>query len=151
MQYCKKAKHIDEFYLTMLKRKEDIVIQYFQLHSLVEEFNSLDRFYKKGFIDLIDNKWGEKINEINEYINKLPEIIKNSELGYYDDKLKKYFNIDNIKISQQQQTIMKNIQEVIKLQSDNAETLEYFNLPYDTKDMSDKLITLLQLAMTLQL
>ncbi len=148
MEYCKKAYKIGEFHHRMLYRKEDAVMTYFQTYDLAQEWSSVDGLYKDNSFTKVDAKWGRKIKEINAFINKLPGNGDNT-IGNLKTELSRYFKVDDIKKSGEQQRIGKLIDEIKKLEADNEKTMEFINLPYREKLTDDLLISMLQKVMVL--
>ena len=149
MEHCKKAKPISEFFLTMIPRKEKMVMEYFQTYEMIEKYNSLDKFYRKGYINLVDAKWGKKADDIKALIDAIPEKSKDDTIRHNRNSLNQYYKLDDIKPTKEQLKVIKKIEELAELQSKNEKTLDYFNLPYEADRMEDGLITILQVAMSL--
>jgi hypothetical protein len=149
MEYCKKAKPIQDFFKYMLLRKTDMVLEYFQTYQVIERYEDIDKFYKKGFINKIDEKWGEKIEVIKAIFDTIPNDYKYSQIKAYRTELSRYFKIDNIKLTKEQSKFIKLVGEVEELQNKNNKTLDFFNIPYDAEDLDEEQITILQLAMDL--
>lgn len=149
MEFCKKAKPVSEFFTTMLKRKEDKVLEYFQTHEMVRKFENISKFYREGFINKVNNKWGMKVEAIGNLINALPENMRDDSIWYEKNRLSKYFKLDDIKQTKAQMKIVKMIEEIQEIETKNEKTLGYFNIPYGADGMDAELITLLQVAMSL--
>ena len=149
MEHCKKAKPISEFFLTMIPRKEKMVMEYFQTYEMIEKYNSLDKFYRNGYINLVDAKWGKKADDVKALIDAIPAKSKDDTIRYQRNSLNQYYKLDDIKQTKDQMNVIKKIEELAELQSKNEKTLEYFNLPYEADRMENELITILQVAMSL--
>lgn len=149
MEHCKKAKPVKEFFTGMLPRKEKMVQEYFQTYEMIEKYNSLDKFYRKGYINLVDAKWGKKADDIKALIDAIPEKSKDSNIRYQKNTLTNYYKLDDIKPTKEQLKVIKKIEELIELQAKNEKTLEYFNLPYEAERLEAEMITILQVAMKL--
>lgn len=149
MAYCKNAKHVSEFFTTMLLRKEDMIKQYFQTHNIIEKYEEIQKFYREGFVNRISDKWGKKADAIKAYIETIPENAKNDSIRYERSRLSPYFKLDDIKQTKEQLEVMKQIEEIKELELKNRNTLKYFNLPWNAEDMDDELITILNVAMSL--
>ena len=148
MEHCKNAKHVDEFFTTLLPRKENMVLEYFQTYALIEKYKELDNFYRYGFINAVDKKWGKKADAVKILIEAIPEKAKDDRLRYNQSELKEYFKIDGIKQTKPQMKVIKQIEELQTLEVKNQKTLGHFNLPREAEKMDDELITILQVAMT---
>ncbi len=145
MEYCKKAKPVDEFFTGMLRRKEDKIKIYFQTYSLKIEWGEVEGIYKeKSFVKLNAN-WGKKIVEIIDYIKALPAN-RDSEINYMKDELSKYFDLTNLKMNAEQKRISKMIAEVIKLQKDNEKVMKFIYF-HDNELESDTLVNILTKVM----
>jgi len=147
--HCKKAYHISEFKWRMAYRKEDEVRQYFQMREAIEKYEELDNFYSNGFINLVNQSWGTKVDKIKNYIDNIPETAKEGNIYNYKSTLSSYMNLDNIKPTAEQKSIIDKIEGILDVQKNNEKTLKYFNIPYNAEEIDDELLTLLQLAMTL--
>jgi len=149
MEHCKNAKHVSNFFLTMLPRKEKMVLEYFQTYAMIEEYNKLDSFYRYGFINRVDQNWGAKADAVKALIEAVPEKSKDDSLRYRQSELKEYFKIDEIKQTRAQEQVIEKIAELQELEAKNNKTLDYFNLPREADRMDDELITILQVSMSL--
>jgi len=146
--HCKNARHISEFKLKMMYRKEDSVRQYFQMREAIEKFNQLTRFYRYGHLQKISDVWGAKQAEVASYILTMPKEAKDDSIQYHKSDLSRYINLDNIVPTKEQKDIMSKIDELLALQEKNEKTLSYFNIPSGAEDLEAEQIALLQLAMT---
>jgi hypothetical protein len=144
MQYCKKAYHINEFYHRMLYRKADIVHTYFQVHDIIEKYGNLKDLYRNTQFSQINKKWGNVINEVKTFVEAIPE--KNSELGYIKSKLSKYFNLDNVRPTNEQKKILRKIESLYELDKKNNKILDYISR-YSFSTMDDVLINILKKIM----
>jgi len=149
MQYCKNARPVRDFFTYMLPRKTDIVLEYFQTYSVIEKYENIDKFYRKGFIHKIDENWGKKIDIINAVIDAIPESTKTSNMRYNKHQLNNYFKFQGIKPTKEQANFCKLVDEIEVLQEKNKKTLSYFNLPWNASELEEDQITILQLAMDL--
>ena len=148
MEYCKKAYKPSEFFTRMLYRKEEIVIIYFQTYDLKAKWNEVSSFYKESAFEKINNKWSKKINEINAFIDALPNA-SNDRIGYLKEELSKYFDLSNVHQTLEQKRIGRLIAEVLKLQKDNLNILEYIDMPYDIDKAKDLFFNILKKIMVL--
>lgn len=149
MEHCKNAKPISNFFLTMLRRKETMVTEFFRNDNLITDFNNLGDFYRKGFINRIDEAWGTKVDEIKDYIKNIPSKYKNSDIRWKRSILKSYFEVDNITPTKEQEDVRTKIDELIKLEEDNQKTLTYLNKPWQASYLEDEHIMIYQVAMKL--
>ena len=149
MKHCKNAMHISQFKHKMLYRKEESVLQYFQMREAIEKYNELRSFFRDGLIDAVSKDWGAKVQEVSAFIKNMPKAAKNNSLQYQKENLRRYFKIDEVKPTAEQQEIMNKIQAILDLQEKNNKTLNYFRLPSYIQELDDELITLLQVALTL--
>jgi len=149
MEHCKKAKPVSDFFLTMIPRKEKMVMEYFQTYKLIEKYNALDTFYRNGYINLVDDKWGKKADAVKALIDAIPAKHKEDTLRYNRDKLSSYYKLDDIKQTKEQEKVIKKIEELAELEAKNVKTMDYFNIPYNAEKMDDELITILGVAMSL--
>jgi len=87
-----------------------------------------------------------KVNMVNDYIDNLPYILKSSSLYYEKNNLSRYFKLDDVKLSKEEQEIKNIVTELTAIAEKNIKNLSYFNIPYSVDDLDDQLITLLELA-----
>jgi len=149
MGHCKKAKPVAEFFTTMLPRKEKMILEYFQTYAMIEKYKELDNFYRYGFINRVDAKWGKKADAVKALIEAVPEKAKDDRIRYQRTELNEYYKIDDIKQTKEQLKVIKQIEELQELEKNNEKTLTHFNIPRDADNMEDELITILQVAMSL--
>lgn len=124
MQFCKNAIHIDQFYNRMLYRKADIVQSYFQTYKLVEKYNKLTTLYLNDNFTKIHTLWGRKIKAVKTYMDNIQV---SNNLNDYQRELQKFFNIDNIAMSDKQRKIATQLDDILELQKRNADILYYIN------------------------
>jgi len=149
MEYCKKAYKPDEFFIKILYRKEANVMTYFQTYELRENWNGVGKLYCSNNFEKISIRWGKKINEVNAFINALPEVSKTTDIGYLKDELSEHFDLTNVQPTKEQKRISKLIAEILKLQESNNNILEYINLPYHNEVENAVLIDVLKKVMVL--
>ncbi len=147
MQYCKKAYHINDFFLKMLYRKEDLVKQYFQTYTLIQKYGNLKSLYKDDNFSLIDGKTGVKIRALKKQIEAIPEKAQDESIGRYKYLLEKFFDLSNIKMTKEQEAISKRIDELYALQRVNEEILRCLNMPYELERADKVLLGILQKVM----
>ena len=149
MKHCKNAMPVSMFQTKMLYRKEETVMQYFQMRESIQKYSQLSRFFRKGYVDAVSPEWGAKVQEVAAFIENMPKAAKNDSLQYQRDNLARFFNLNDIEPTAEQQKILNKIQEIQELQEKNEKTLSYFHLPSEVEDIDDELVTLLQVALTL--
>lgn len=148
MEYCKKAYKPSEFFTKILYRKEDKVMTYFQTYDLKAEWDKVNSFYKESAFDKISGKWSKKINEIDTFINALPNV-SDSNFGHLKEELSKYFDLSNVRQTLEQKRIGRLIAEVLKLQKDNLNILEFIDMPYDIDKAKDLFFNIMKKIMVL--
>jgi hypothetical protein len=148
MEYCKRAKKVDDFYTEMLVRKENKVLAFFQTYDLVNSWDDVGSMYKEKNFEKISPAWHKKIKEISDYIKALPTL-DSTNIGYLKDQLSKYFDLSNTKKTAEQKRIEKMISEVKQLQKANETILSYINYRYDYELKDEKLVHILKRVMVL--
>ena len=129
MQYCKKARPIADFKAKYIYRKEDIVKEYFQSQNFINKYNQLPEFYRsKGFRKMAP-AWGKKLNSLNKFTDKLSKATKGG-WERYRYELCKWFDLNNIKNTKEQQAFIKTIEDMNEMVELNASTLKYISVPY---------------------
>ena len=149
MEYCYNAIHIDKFFVKMLYRKADVVKQYFQTYNLIEKYEQLGNLYQDDNFTRIDAVWGAKIQNLNQYINAIPEKAKDSTIGRYRYQLEKYFDLKNIEMTKEQKLIVKEIEEIAFLKQANEDILQYVYVRSDLENANPQLIKILKKVMAL--
>jgi len=149
MEYCKNAIHIDLFNVKMLYRKADVVKQYFQTYNLIEKYEALGSLYQDDFFTRIDAVWGAKIQNLNKYINAIPEQAKDSTIGRYRYQLEKYFDLKDVEMSKEQKLVVKEIEEIAFLKQANEGTLRYIYLRDNLENADKELVKILKKVMAL--
>lgn len=149
MEHCKNAYHVSEFNWRMLYRKENMVQEYFQTYELIEKFDMLNGFYRNGFIDVLNQKLGDKVKKIQSFIDNLSNNSKNDDIRFHKSTLSSYFKLDNLKQTPEQKKILKEIQELLEIQKKNEKTLNYFRIPCDVEELDEELKMILELSLSL--
>ena len=144
MEFCRNAHTVDKFYHKMLHRKEATVLSYFQTHDLINDWGNVQSFYKDVDFTKLSPKWHKKINEIDMFIKNLPTVKK--DLGYLKAELSKYFDL-NVRQTQEQKRILRLINEVKGLQTDNEKVLKYIEIPYRMDIVDDLFYDILNKVM----
>lgn len=149
MQYCKKAYHVSTFNAKMLYRKEAMVRQYFQTHEVMEKYKEIDIFYRADdtLLKAVNPKWYKRISKLHEYVNAIPEESKNDNISYLRNKLVSVYNLDNIKPTDEQLQIIKEIDKIKELHKKNENILKHISLPYNNENAEKELITILKRIM----
>jgi len=149
MEHCKTAYHISEFSWRILRRKTSIVEQYLMTNDIIEKFDSLNKFYREGYINKVSADWGTKITEISQFIDAIPTNAKNANIKYQQSKFERYIKLNVLKPSQKQVEIIKAIEEVVVLQETNKKTVEFFNIPWEVDTFTDEQALIMELSLTL--
>lgn len=135
MKYCYNAHHISEFKNRMAYRKENIITEYFQSHDIIEDYHNIDRFYRSDSFSIISKTWGNKINKVNSFIERIPEHINNNIISNHKYLISRYYDISNIKLTKEQESIVKDIESIRKLKNINEPYMKHINLPYYISDI----------------
>lgn len=129
MQYCKNAKPISEFKAKYIYRKKESVIEFFQAQNFINKYNQLPEFYRsKGFRKMAP-AWGKKLNALNKFTDKLSKATKGG-WECYRYELCKWFDLNNIENTKEQQAFIKTIEDMNEMVELNASTLKYISVPY---------------------
>lgn len=147
MSYCKNAYHVSNIYWKMFYRKEDFVKKFFNSYGVIEKYNEIEEFYLSETFKRLSTTWSNRIDDIKKYINSLPE---NSEtLSNYRDDLSKFFDIDNVVTTKEQEEFMKKVDNIITLQNKNQKTLCFLNFPYDLNKVDKDFLLILAKLLSL--
>jgi hypothetical protein len=134
MEYCQQAYHINEFKTKMLKRKENAVMEYFQSQNFVHKFDTVNSFYKSKAFGKVAPEWQKKTDKINAFIKK-QYVGYNNNWDRYRSELSRYFDINGIEMTKEQQKFEAIIEEFSELEEMNSETMRYLDVPsYDLDD-----------------
>jgi hypothetical protein len=148
MQYCKNAVHINQFYNVMLRRKEDMVLTYFQTYILIDKYNNLNTLYKTVEVfEKLDTKWSKKIAKIKNYIDNIPKEYNNSSINDCRYQLRNYFDVDNVKQNGEQEKLAKIIEDLMDMQELNQDVLQYIEIPHYVENINNTLIDILKKIM----
>jgi hypothetical protein len=146
MDFCKNAKHIDTFQQTMLRRKTDAVVEYFQSANFIEKYQKLDELYRHNAFKNISPEWGKKIETINKFVCKLNKGTQKDWMRYKWE-FAKYFPITDIKNTKEQEAFIATIDELFEMQEVNADTMQHINTPYNLGTANDTYWNLLKKVM----
>jgi len=149
MVNCKNANHINTFFRKMLYRKEKMVLEFFQTFKLIEDYDALPNFYKDGFINMVSEKWGKKVDEVKAYIKTIPEESKDYHINNRRSTLSSFFKVDDIEQTIEQKKYIKNVEEIQALSETNQKVLGYFNIPWYASDFEEEQIMLIESGMKL--
>jgi hypothetical protein len=145
MEFCKNAMHVDKFYNKMLYRKKDMVEKYFQTYNLVERYDTLTDLYKNESFDKIHANWGKKIKDVKKYINNLPS--RNSNIGNSRHELSKFFNLNNLQLTDEQKKYRRLIEDLHEFQKRNSNVLGYISNYHYKGSLDSTLIDILSKIM----
>ena len=129
MQYCQKAKTIDKFNGMYVHRKSDAVTEYFQSMNLVLKFQQVDEMYRCPEFSNVSPAWAKKVAKVQKYCDKINKGNK-SEWSEYKDVLARYYNLNNIKTTKEQNQYIKIIDDLKEMEELNADTMKHINCPY---------------------
>ena len=147
MKFMKNAVHVDEIYWKLFHRKAEYVREYMNTYKIMDSFNEIEELYLEEQFAKISSRWSNKVQAVKKYIDALPE--KSTNLDREKWALQKYFNLDDIELTPEQQKWEKEIQDILAFQSKNAKTLEYISLPYRyDREMNPELVKILAKVMS---
>jgi hypothetical protein len=132
MQYCKNAKHISKFNSTYMHRKEDAVIEYFQTRNFIQKFENINELYTCDSFGILSPAWSNKVEVVKKFIDKINK--KSSDWCNYKNDLSKYYKLDNIKPTKEQQQFTSIITELEEMQELNKDVMRYIDVPYNISD-----------------
>ena len=143
MEFCKKAIHISKFRSTMMRRKEDKVLEYFQSVNFVERYQRLNELYRHNDFKKLSPVWGKKIAKINTFISTLTAGSQNN-WSRYRLELASFFPINTVKNTKEQETFISTIDELEEMQTLNSETIVHINMPYRIASANDNFWNILK-------
>ncbi|MCK9416910.1 hypothetical protein M0Q97_09660 [Candidatus Dojkabacteria bacterium] len=144
IKYCRNAYHVDQFYNKMLYRKIDEITTNIQTIKIIEKYDSLNSLYKNEQFVQINDKWGNLISEVNNYIENLS--VRKKDYYYIKDKLSQFVNIANIPLTDEQKKINMKIERLEELEKKNRNVLHYlssgffYNLDITLTDILKKIM-----------
>jgi hypothetical protein len=122
--------------MTMLRRKEDKVLEYFQSVNFVERYQRLNELYRSNDFKKLSPAWGKKIANINKFIATLTAGTQNN-WSRYRTEMAMYYPINAVKNTKEQEAFISLIDELEEMQTLNSETLAVINMPYRISSASD--------------
>ena len=114
---------------------------------IVEKYDQLKDLYTNPNFSQIDNKWGKVIKGVNKFINDLPK--KKVDLSNHKNELSKFFKLDNLGMTNEQQKFAKQVEELKKLEVLNSDILGYINTWRFSGNLDTTLVDILRKIMIL--
>lgn len=148
MKYCKNAYHVNDFYIKMLYRKEDVILNYFRTYKLKERWDNIDNIYTYGDFNKVDVTWGNRINLAKTFIKSLPNS-NNDSFRYYTSELSKFFKINEIELLPEHKKMGAVLDEIELLQETNKDILKYIDTNYSGAIYQEGLVNVLKKVMEL--
>jgi len=145
MEYCFNAKPVSEFKYRYIHRKTDKIIEHFQSANFVSKYYEIKNIYRDKSFAKLSQDWAKKIAVVNKYIGKA-----NTHNSWDNNRalLAKYYPINNIKTTREQNKYIKIIDEVLELQAMNEDVLQHINIPYGHLEYAnDSLLGILKKVM----
>ena len=136
MEFCKNAEHISNFKQTMLRRKEDAVLNYFQIKNFTKDFYKLEKLYRSPAFAKLSEDWAKKISNVQTFVTAIEKDNKN-DWERYREELARYFPINETPLTKEQEVHAQTIADALEMQEVNAETMEYIETPYDLTTVKD--------------
>lgn len=127
--YCKNATHINNFYHTFLRRKENEIISRIKNREIVEKYEDIDDFFKSDIFKSIAPDKKKLINDINSFIDVLDLKKKNRYLTKSNWFLKKYINLNNLTETKEEKKFRENIEKLEEIQEKNKDVMMYIKTP----------------------
>jgi len=148
LEHIDKAHHISQYYNVMLYRKRDYIIEQFQQKDCIDLYDLLTPLFTSSQFELINEEWGEIINEINimmDVINKN----KNKHITTYHSTFVLSaldMTLNDIPKNKNYERLYKKIDKVYELQEKNQEALKYIDYSYTCEklDKHPKLVDILK-------
>lgn len=135
-QYCRNAHHVDQFFWKMLHRKVDTILENKRNADLHGMYRDLEGFYKTKFFAEMSPKWGEKVNEVKEFIDNLGRV--NIDLTYHENYLRQYIDLDALEQTAEEKKICKTMKSLEILEQNNMNVLEFIKFPLHLNHMEDE-------------
>ncbi len=133
-QHCKKAYHVSKFKHKMLYRKEDLVMNYYNVHVLLNKYDEINRFYKSKNLAYINQEWSDFAQQIKFDIERIPAIAKKTEFKYLSYELGKYFDLSKAKSVDK--NLLERIEKLNKLEETNDKIFDYIRMSYGGEYLS---------------
>ena len=127
-RHCKKAFHVDNFKHKMLYRKEDMVMNYYNVDVLLDKYNRIGELYKPNVLSNINQQWADFAQEIKDEIDAIPTAVKNIDLKLYSHELGQFFDLS--KALPVDKKLSEKIELLQLLEKANEQILSYIQLPY---------------------
>ena len=136
IKYCKNAMHISMFKAKMLYRKEDVIMNYFKTNGIINKYNNIDSFYLKSEFHILNDAWGNIIDEVKELMKPILGERSGATIDYskHEYEISKYFKIRNIEISKEHKNIEALLESLEMLENANKDIFRYVEKPYSSYD-----------------
>lgn len=124
-KHCKNAYHVNDFYMKMGRRKEELLTSYQEKSVITNAYYDIPSFLRDKKYSIIDSVIGAKINTVNEYIN---------EINFNDSyALKTFINHYNINTtsSNKAKNILNLVNDITKYYNKFEKVLSYIDFPYE--------------------
>ena len=133
-QHCKKAYHVSEFKHKMLYRKEDLIMNYYNVDVLLNKYDEINRFYKSKNLAYINQEWSDFAQQVKFDIERIPAIVKKTEFKYLSNELGKYFDLSKAKSVDK--NLLERVEKLNKLDETNTKIFEYIRMSYGGEYLS---------------
>lgn len=150
MKYCRNAHHISEYKYKMIHRKSNSIMEYFQTYDLVNAYENIPDLYKTTLFENLSPKYSAVVKSIRNYCNKIKSNSFNSTLESNKYLLSKYYNLDSIVLTAQQQKVKNDIELMELFHEINEPVLKYIQFGYNTDKDNQVLIDILTKVMDLK-
>lgn len=128
MKFMKNAVHVDEVYWKLFHRKAEYVREYMNTYKIMDSYNQIEDLYLQESFARVSARWSGKVQAVKMYVESLPK--KSTNLDSYKWDLNKYYNLEDVELTKEQQKWEKEIAEILAFQTKNEKTLKYIELPY---------------------
>jgi len=156
MKFCKNAHRISDandkyFYFKFLRRKEDKLKEIFRVQSIFDKKDELEDVFSNKALKEINERVYNIMSDINKYVENNKRLYSkyniDSGIKYNISALKEFgIDVEDFTYSKYEETILKKIEKINKLNLKNKPILEYIRIP-SWNDYDDTLIKILKKVM----
>jgi len=146
MKYCKNTIHVNQFYNKMLYRKADMLREYFSINKIYDKYNDLYPLYKDNNFVLVNENWGNLINDVKERISLISLNYKDNKISHNYSLLSRYYDLTNLTKSKKILELEKNIETLQLFERENNKIIDCLSVT-NLKYVGDTMIEIMKKVM----
>lgn len=151
-EYCKNAYPINQFYMRIVRRKEDMIVKHLKNEDVRTKYSNLEDFYKGEFFKELAPTWGGKMDKVKSFVENLSD--DKMSRGIYSNIfwLKKHIDMSKIDLTPEEKIVRKHLDAFVELEKKNTNSFKFISIPYRVNELDNDekelLIKLLKTVMS---